>query len=335
MTVNVSSFCYNDVFPNFDEIINKLINLESDAVCLGLGETVYLSGEENFLYGLQTKTFHKKIIILCRGMKNVFRNNIEINSRLKQLTKFISTKESFPVVRYNQNLKVKVDAKNFYELLKLLENGRDGIVKVKSNPMIQAAQGAEKIPVALKKNFPAIADYLFEYEFEFERMTNYFQQYKKIKLCGIEDENFKAEVQTLADEKIYNVIPTRQVILENCGGVKLYWLDALGSEFCGYIQSQAEKLSLNINIKTARADLPMLTAYNKNFYENWTCKKFDKNGKLDELIHDSETVTYIYAELSIIDKVLEEIKNSLTNGEADKIILTSDHGSSRLAVIYS
>lgn len=481
LTVNVSSFCYNDAFPNFDAMIDALINLETDAVCLGLGETVYLSGEEIFLYGLQTKTFHKKIVILCRGMKTFLRKNMEKNLRLRQLTKFIDTNENFFVVSYKPNLKVKVDAENFCELIKLLENGRDGTVKVKSNlplknikclesaydivkfenpafdlpqdilnnehweeflkdtsaknttpdnwryflngklngfknfylefvssksanydeyaekiflallnvdkhdknfekfyterkeitrqceqnflpqyisaaltkgtdaiyyltdntdeekfAMIQAAQGVEKIPDALNKNFPAIADYLSDYEFEFERLTNYFRRYKKIKLCGIEDENFKAEVQSLAAEKIYNLIPARQVILENYTDAKLYWLDALGVEFDGYIQSRAKKLGLSAIIKTARADLPTLTFYNKNFYENWAGKKFEKNGKLDELIHDNEfdSATYICAELSIIDEVLEEIKTSLKSGDSDKIILTSDHGSSRLAVIY-
>ena len=481
LTVNVSSFCFNDAFPNFDALIDALKNLEKDAVCLGLGESVYLSGDENFLYGLQTKIFHKKIVILCRGMKTFLRQAVEKNLKLKPVTQFVTTKESFSVTKYNPDLKIDVDAKNFREMLKLLESGRDGNIKVKSelplknvrnlnnsyeilqleNPafdlsqeilsdehwkeflinnslesttpddwryflngklhgfkdlylkfvaeqsanydeyaeniflallnldknnknfaefyakrkeiirkcsknflqqyisaalskgtdaiyyltdnteeekaaMIQAAQGFEKIPEILTKNFPAIADYLSDFDFDSERLTNYFRRYKKIKLCGIDDENFKLEVQTLANEKIYNIFPARQVILEKFSGDKLYWLDALGVEFCGYIQNQSKKIGINAAITPARANLPTLTAYNKNFYENWIGKKFEKNSKLDDLIHDKETntSTYICAELSIIDEVLNEIKNSLKNGDADKIILTSDHGSSRLAVMY-
>lgn len=45
-------------------------------------------------------------------------------------------------------------------------------------------------------------------------------------------------------------------------------------------------------------------------------------------------MTILDEEFAIIDKVLDEIKNSLAKRQAEKIILTSDHGASRLAVMY-
>ena len=71
--------------------------------------------------------------------------------------------------------------------------------------MIQAAQGKSKIPDALKKNYPAINDYLSDYDFGDAEITNYFRQYKKIKLCNVDDENFKTHVRELATQRPYGL----------------------------------------------------------------------------------------------------------------------------------
>jgi len=141
----------------------------------------------------------------------------------------------------------------------------------------------------------------------------------------------------------YNKFETRQKILDEAiPTAKLYWLDALGVEFLGYIKARAMQAEIFATIKVARAELPTLTCQNKNFYDEWRGDKFDKNQQLDELKHSPEKFdgdkcsapTYIDDELKIIDNVIAEIKNSLTNQHAEKIILTSDHGASRLAVMF-
>ncbi|MBR0261337.1 MAG: BREX-4 system phosphatase PglZ, partial [Selenomonadaceae bacterium] len=209
--------------------------------------------------------------------------------------------------------------------------------------MIEAAQGKEKIPDVLKRNYPAMSDYLTDYDFGDAEITNYFRQYKKIKLCNVDDENFKSRVRELATQRPYNKFETRQKILDDADPTaKLYWLDALGVEFLSYIKARAIQLGLLTAIKIARANLPTLTFQNKNFYDDWRGDKFDKNQQLDELKHTSENFdggkcsapTYIDDELAIIDNALGEIKNDLANHHAEKIILTSDHGASRLAVMF-
>ena len=204
--------------------------------------------------------------------------------------------------------------------------------------MIKAVQGKEKIPDALKKNYPAISDYLADYDFGDAEITNYFRRYKKIKLCNVDDENFKTYVRELATQRPYNKFETRQKILDDENSTaKLYWLDALGVEFLSYIKARATQVGLSTTIKIARAQLPTLTSQNKNFYDDWRGDKFDKNSALDELKHTPEKYsapTYIDDELKIIDATLDEIKNALTNRHAAKVILTSDHGASRLAVMF-
>ena len=210
--------------------------------------------------------------------------------------------------------------------------------------MIQAVQGKEKIPAALEKNYPALADYLADFDFEDDKVTEYFRRYRKTKLLNVDDENFKRHVQELSLGRPYNSFETRQMILDRAdGNAKLYWLDALGVEFCGYIQARASQFGLCAEIEIARANLPTLTSQNKNFYDDWRGNKFDKNQKLDELKHSPEKFsadgkcsapTYLDAEFEIIESVIEEIKNALAERQAEKVILTSDHGASRLAVMY-
>ena len=209
--------------------------------------------------------------------------------------------------------------------------------------MIQFVQGKEKLPDVFKRNFPAMNDYLADYDFNDDEITNYFRRYKKIKLCNIDDADFKKRVRELALTRPYNRFETRQKILdESDTTAKLYWLDALGVEFLSYIKARATQAGLFTMIKVARADLPTLTSQNKNFYEEWSGNKFDKNQLLDDLKHSTEKFNgnkcsapiYIDDEFKIIDNVISEIKNSLANHHAEKIILTSDHGASRLAVMF-
>ena len=230
------------------------------------------------------------------------------------------------------------------EYLERLKNFPDAVKYLTDNTaeerraMIETVQGKEKIPDAFKKNYSAMNDYLADFDFGDAEITTYFRRYKKIKLCNVNDEDFKNHVRELALTRPYNRFETRKKFLEDADkNSKLYWLDALGVEFLSYIKARAIQLELSAAIKIARADLPTLTSQNKNFYDEWRGDKFDKNSALDELKHSPEKFgapTYIDDELKIIDGVLAEIKNSLTNHHAEKIILTSDHGASRLAVMF-
>ena len=188
----------------------------------------------------------------------------------------------------------------------------------------------------LEKNFPALKKYLTLFKFDDERLTEYFRLYKELKIFNTSTE-FLSLVDKYAEQRIFNEFETRQAILDRIGDAKLYWLDGLGVEFLSFVKQISTELSLSTRIQVARAELPTLTSINKNFFEEWPGAKFRKNERLDELRHGTRNLStplYFCDELFIIEDVLKEICQSLQHGESSKIILTSDHGSSRGAVTY-
>ena len=269
--------------------------------------------------------------------KNLFFALLDVDE--KNFVEFYSLRKAVVKNIFSIYLAEYIDrSKNFSDAVKFLTDN----TAEERQAMILAVQSKEKIPELFLKNYSAMRDYLLDFDFGIDEITTYFRQYKKIKLCNVEDENFKTQVQNLAVRRIYNRFETRQNILDSLDkNAKLYWLDALGVEFVSYIESRAKHLDLFAVIKIARADLPTLTSQNKYFYDDWLGDKFDKNQQLDDLKHSPEKFSggkcsapiYIDEEFAIIDGVLDEIKNYLVNHREGKVILTSDHGASRLAVM--
>ena len=218
--------------------------------------------------------------------------------------------------------------------------GATGIFYLTDNTSIEFRAAMELAQLSgvnrdvLKKNFPALKKYLTLFDFADERLTEYFRLYKELKIFNTSAE-FLPLVEKYSEWRIFNELETRQAILDKIGNAKLYWLDGLGVEFLSFIKQISTELGLSIKIQVARAELPTLTSTNKNFFEEWMGAKFPKNERLDELHHGSRnlpTPLYFCDELFIIEDVLKKIFQSLQRGESSKVILTSDHGSSRGAV---
>lgn len=130
---------------------------------------------------------------------------------------------------------------------------------------------------------------------------------------------------------------------------KVYFFDALGVEYLSYITERCEKYKLQAAIHVAHCELPSITSINLDFYKFFKPLS-DENGddislgtkELDELKHHSKDVdyrscpepVYLFRELEIISKELRRMRDILTSGAADKIVVVSDHGASRLSVLY-
>ena len=55
--IYISDFCTDDFFLDVDLLVEKLNMLTNNALIFGLGEYIYLTGQENILHLLQDKNF--------------------------------------------------------------------------------------------------------------------------------------------------------------------------------------------------------------------------------------------------------------------------------------
>ena len=487
--VRVSDFCFGDRFLDVDLLVEHLNTPGKDAMCFGLGEFIFFSGQTYFLRALQDKTFARRIVFVFRGISSLIERLAEEDDgfRINNCCRLKGTVD-LSVVKFEASMNISVDAENFSELIRLAEDGAscltvktamplsqtkkldsfydaakrkmpfldvprealneeqwrefffdakcDGyppdhwrtfvsgfdnkiadpylkfvfkrsatfdeysknlvfallaapeddfarfyqsrkefvknsppqliaeyVERVKENfsgveaikyltdntdcerrAIIPFLGGLETFPADFEKIYEAAHDYLVDFNFGIESITNYFRQYKKLKISNVYDENFKSIVRTLGAQRLYNRFETRHFILESLPqDAALYWIDALGVEFLSFIKALADKENLSAKFFVARAVLPTLTSVNKNFFDEWQGEKFDKNSKLDDVKHSPETFdasgkcsapVYFCDELKVIADAIIEIKFWLNRHKSKKVILTSDHGASRLAVMF-
>ena len=215
--------------------------------------------------------------------------------------------------------------------------------------------GDELISV-LGRNYPQLADYLSDYYFGIpfwssndsktgkgveHDLGEYFERYKWQKLKNAIDEDFVDLVNRIAIEmprKFIVELPTRSMVMPTTNN--LIWVDALGAEFLGYIVKRCDALGLKADIQIARAEMPTLTEYNKEFFDEQRGDK--KVNELDALKHSgvgnydySKTTLplYVVNELEIIEQVLKKAKARISSSE-QSVTIISDHGASRLVRIY-
>ncbi|MCL2499299.1 MAG: BREX-4 system phosphatase PglZ [Defluviitaleaceae bacterium] len=203
--------------------------------------------------------------------------------------------------------------------------------------------------------YPVLFDYLYFYSFSDPKVdaglcklfTDYFDKYKWQKVQNRIDDDFVDLVEELAQpsERKYNLLRSRNDIINGIDKTrtKLYWLDALGIEFLGFIQATCKKLGLALRIHIGRSELPTITTINKDFFVNWPNDDKEADGSLDKVKHQGSEGGYNYQtnrlpihlarELEIIKAVLHKIAVDLAKHTYGKVLLVSDHGASRLAVI--
>lgn len=214
--------------------------------------------------------------------------------------------------------------------------------------VIEALEGVLSIPDALEYIYPALSEYLNDYCFggtKSDLLTRYFSEYKRQKLTNRLSTEFYNKVISLAVDgsRPYNSLKTRGEVLDSLSkdNTALYWIDAFGAEYIGYIQSRAKSFGLKITVHIVRANLPTITSFNCDFYDAWNgikvqTKKLDDvkhNGEQDFNYETTKLPIHLATELQIIEGFLIWSASMLTGKKAGKIVLISDHGASRLAVI--
>lgn len=196
----------------------------------------------------------------------------------------------------------------------------------------------------LKTNYPDLYAYLQDYRFGDDSLTTYFAAYKKCKVNNKTDAEFEEIVNKNATSRPYNTLPSRTSVFSGIDSDKtlLIFLDAMGVEFLGYVKEVCAELKLRFVPSIARANLPTITTLNKEFYDEWQGSKEPPIKGIDDLKHHPERgydfnnspyPIHLSEELEVVRAALERAAIKLQSGEYRKVIIASDHGASRLAVI--
>lgn len=215
--------------------------------------------------------------------------------------------------------------------------------KVEKQAVIESiCEGADIKHISL--TYPDLYFYLQDFHFDDQKLTDYFSMYKMCKLTNTVDNNFLKIVAEYAVSRPYNSLPARSSLISSLDDSHtiLLFLDACGVEYLGYIKEVCSELKLRFTSKIARADLPTITSINKDFFNEWNDKKKISIKDLDELKHHPERgydydnspyPIHLVEELGVIKTALERAKTELNTDKCRKVLIASDHGASRLAVI--
>lgn len=202
-----------------------------------------------------------------------------------------------------------------------------------------------QIMTILRTVYPDVAKYLSVFRFNTPLLDEYFQQYKYQKITNTIRTEFLDLVNEHAEKREFNaVLPYRNEAFEkiDVSSAYLYFVDALGVEFLGFIMQKCNELKLYAKVTVCHANLPSITSLNKEFLHYFTDGDYFPVKELDDIKHkgkedfDYRKTSYpihIRRELEIIYSILQDAKSKLSSGNYKKIIIASDHGASRLTII--
>lgn len=223
-----------------------------------------------------------------------------------------------------------------YQLAPWLTNGTS--VEIEECVRRLRKSDLKTLPQAFYEAFPELKDYLAPYAFGDAGLESYFTEYRAMKIANAVTPEFckrSMEVQyPIMDVK------SRDDLLNDpsLAGAALLVVDAMGLEYMPMIVSMAARLGLGVaNAVPAMARIPTSTRFNKI---EWPESQL-QNGipELDNIIHNgihmhgmsSDEENFIGMLKVISDRVVPSVAKALA--KYGKVVLTADHGASRLAVL--
>lgn len=194
---------------------------------------------------------------------------------------------------------------------------------------------------------PKLASYLQPYDYKQSWLSTYFNEYKFCKVTNRISKELREIVEEQAKKRDYNNLPHRATFVDNLEIDKhcaAYFVDALGVEYLGYIQSLCYNNGLLMKANIGRCNLPSVTEFNKEFIDAFISKGISVTDVdlLDRMIHSGvvdnnydhlKEPIHISSQLQILDNLISKVKERLYDGNTDRVFLISDHGASRMVII--
>ncbi|GAP40935.1 BREX-4 system phosphatase PglZ [Flexilinea flocculi] len=187
---------------------------------------------------------------------------------------------------------------------------------------------------ALKFTFPEAFYYLAGSNLQNKKIESYFSIYREQKISNEISDIFLQEVNDLAKENgsLLWELDARNAIVDNLyhNNEVILFVDALGIEYLSLLQYMFITNAYDVESRIGRCNLPSTTEFNTDFLSN---RKHEKYYKLDEQKHSSTNYPdNVIAEFELLKEIKAKVDELLQTASA--VILTADHGTSRMAVLY-
>lgn len=207
---------------------------------------------------------------------------------------------------------------------------------------IPGADRSEAISI-LKSSYSSLGIYLDSSEEGFiedlpDDISDYFTQYRWYKAANVLPVEFIDQVKLFASQKgapVYALKSRNLIVSEEYDeNTAIIFSDGLGVEYVNYlctILSSLKNDGYTIRPRAGYCNLPSTTAINKDFLNGRrvAVELLDP----DEMKHGSNPYPKtIENELSFLDSLKEKIK-TVFSPSISRVILTTDHGTSRMAVL--
>jgi len=187
----------------------------------------------------------------------------------------------------------------------------------------------------LAHNYPALSKYLQPLDFENMLLTDYFNQYKLQKALNKVDEDFLQLVNNIATDQceVLWQLPSRNAEISKVYDNEsiILFVDAFGAEYTNLLTEMLKEHNLYLESPVfAYCNIPSTTEMNKDFLEG---RNVEKYFDLDNLKHSGELYPKnLIKEFGILREIVNRVI-SLFSDKISQVIVTSDHGTSRLAVL--
>lgn len=195
----------------------------------------------------------------------------------------------------------------------------------------------------LQSTYPALAHYLRCAADPFvedmtEDIADYFAKYRWYKAANILPKSFIDRVKALAcekGEKVYALKARNSIVTEEYDDhTAMIFADGMGFEYVNYLYavlSQLQNEGYQVRIRIGHCNLPTITKCNKDFLIGK--RVAEELLEPDEMKHGKEAYPRtIEKELAFLDTLKEKVRSAFDAG-VHRVILTTDHGTSRMAVL--
>ena len=195
------------------------------------------------------------------------------------------------------------------------------------------------LPNQYAELFPTLADYFsIAFEYEDDETTAYFSEYRRFKVSSSITDSF---VKRAFDFVVSKTYPTRDAVmaeLQTQSDVALLVVDAMGAEYMPLLLALAKRRGMNIESQTVvTAKLPTETVFNPVKWDE--ARMLPEIKSIDNIVHNGAAKHEASIPERNFAETLRIFETEIMNRIADgltrfaRVVVTADHGASRLAVI--